>query len=82
MLPLRHDLQSIGGSWAQRQIFNCTAIEAAIRAGDISVATGLVAELSARKPQNGRLKALLDKLKTEALASNTEQPPSKKAKLS
>lgn len=59
MLPLRHDLRSIGGSWAQRQVFNSTLIEAAVRADNLPVAIGLVAELSSRKPENQRLKELL-----------------------
>lgn len=78
MLPLRHDLRSIGGSWAQRQIFNSTMIEAASRGGNIPVAIGLVAELLSRKPQNKRLKALLGKLQAEASCGS--EPTAKKTK--
>lgn len=63
MLPLRLDLCQMGGSWAQRQVFNSTMIEAAVRADKLPVAVGLVAELVARKPQNQRLRKLLAELK-------------------
>lgn len=65
MLPLRHDLVQVGGSWAQRQIFNVTMIEAAVRTKDIPTAIGLVAELQARKPYNRTLQLLFQKLKEE-----------------
>ena len=65
MLPLRHDLHHVGGSWAQRQVFNVTMIEAAVRTKDLPVAIGLVAELQARKPYNRTLQLLLQKLKEE-----------------
>ena len=44
-LPLRYDLASFGNSWAQRQIFSVTVIEAAVRAKEIPMALALVAEL-------------------------------------
>ena len=44
-LPLRYDLVRFGGSWAQRQVFSVTIIEAAIRANHVTLALGLVAEL-------------------------------------
>ena len=63
MLPIRHDLVKVGGSWAQRQIFNVTMIEAAVKSNDIPTALGLVAELLARKPRNKTLQVLFKKLK-------------------
>ena len=45
MLPLRYDLIRLGGSWAQRQVFNVTMIQAAIKANKPSVALALVTEL-------------------------------------
>jgi len=68
MLPIRNDLIQVGGSWAQRQIFNVTMIEAAVRSNDISTALGLVAELQARKPNNKTLRALFKKLKENYLS--------------
>ena len=45
MLPLRHDFLRFGGSWAQRQVFHFTMIQAAVRANKLSVALALVTEL-------------------------------------
>ena len=45
MLPLRYDLIHLGGSWAQRQVFNITMIQAAIRANKPSLALSILAEL-------------------------------------
>ena len=45
LLPLRFDLRRLGGSWAQRQVFSTTIIQAAIHAGDLHLAMDLVAEL-------------------------------------
>ena len=45
MLPLRYDFLRFGGSWAQRQVFNVTMIQAAIKADQISLALALVSEL-------------------------------------
>ncbi|XP_064398279.1 tetratricopeptide repeat protein 38-like isoform X2 [Halichondria panicea] len=52
MVPLRYEFLSFGGSWAQRQVFNVTMIQAAIKANNLSVALGLVAEMMAQKPHN------------------------------
>lgn len=79
MLPLRQNLRWIGGSWAQRQVFNSTMIEAAVKADKLSIAIGLVAELLARKPQNKRLETLLQKLQSSLDSSH--QPPAKKLKM-
>ena len=45
MLPLRYDFLRFGGSWAQRQVFSVTMIQAAVRANNIPVALALVTEL-------------------------------------
>ena len=45
MLPLRYDLIRLGGSWAQRQVFNVTMIQAAIKANKPSLAFSILAEL-------------------------------------
>ncbi len=63
MIPIRHDLVQVGGSWAQRQIFNATMIEAAVRSNDIRTALGLVAELRERKPKSRTLQQLFEKLR-------------------
>jgi len=44
-MPLQYDLISFGNSYAQRQIFSVTVIEAAVRAKQIPLALALVAEL-------------------------------------
>ena len=48
MLPLRYDLIRLGGSWAQRQVFNVTMIQAAIKANKPSLALSILAELKVR----------------------------------
>ena len=48
LVPLRYDLHRLGGSWAQRQVFNLTMIQAAVNARDIPMAMALVAELMVR----------------------------------
>ena len=45
MLPLRYDFLCFGGSWTQRQVFNITVIQAAVKANRLSLALALVAEL-------------------------------------
>lgn len=45
MLPLRYDLIQLGGSWAQRQVFNVTMIQAAIKANKPKLALSILAEL-------------------------------------
>lgn len=45
LVPLRYDLQRLGGSWAQRQVFNLTMIHAAIKAQDTPMAMALISEL-------------------------------------
>ena len=45
MMPLRYDFHYLGGSWAQRQVFNVTMIQAAVKAGKLPLALSLVTEL-------------------------------------
>lgn len=45
MLPLRYDFLCFGGSWTQRQVFNVTMIQAAVKADKLTLALSLVAEL-------------------------------------
>ena len=48
LVPLRYDLHRLGGSWAQRQVFNLTMIQAAVNDRDIPMAMALVAELKVK----------------------------------
>ena len=52
MLPLRYDLACIGGSHAQRDIFNQMLIEAAIRSNRLALARSLLSERLAEKPNS------------------------------
>jgi len=52
ILPIRSVAIRFGGSHAQRDILSLTAIEAAIRGGQRSLAQGLVAERLATKPHS------------------------------
>ena len=52
MLPLRYDFRSFGGSWAQRQVFSVTMIQAAVRANKTSLALALVTELKVGKKKS------------------------------
>ena len=70
MLPIKNNLFQVGGSWAQRQVFNVTMIEAAVKSNDIPTALGLVAELQARKPNNRTLQVLFKKLKESYISEN------------
>ena len=45
LLPVRYDLGYLGGSWAQRQVFSITLIQAAINSKQLPLALALVAEL-------------------------------------
>ncbi len=50
MLPLRYRWRPLGGSWAQRDVFQRLLIEAALRAGRVGLARALLAERIALKP--------------------------------
>jgi len=45
LVPRRYDIVRLGGSWAQRQVFSTTFIQAAIKAGKLKLALSLIAEL-------------------------------------
>lgn len=45
MLPLRYDFLRFGGSWAQRQVFSFTMIQAATKTNNLPLALALVTEL-------------------------------------
>jgi tetratricopeptide (TPR) repeat protein len=50
--PIRHGLLPIGGSWAQRDVFNQLLLEAAIKAGNWPLARSLASERIALRPEN------------------------------
>lgn len=50
LAPVRYRLQRLGGSHAQRDIFNLTLIEASLRAGRFALARALLAERTGRRP--------------------------------
>lgn len=52
LLPLRYDLACIGGSHAQRDIFNQVLIEAAIRSNRLTLARSLLSERLAERPNS------------------------------
>jgi tetratricopeptide (TPR) repeat protein len=53
LLPVRSRFRRIGGSRAQRDLFDQLLIDAAWRAGRLDVASDLLAERLARRPSNG-----------------------------
>ena len=52
LAPLRHNLQPIGGSFAQRDIFHQLLLEAAIQAGNWPLARAMASERIALRPAN------------------------------
>lgn len=52
LAPIRYGLQPIGGSHAQRDIFNQLLLEAAIQAGNWPLARSLASERIALRPEN------------------------------
>jgi hypothetical protein len=50
--PFRHALLPIGGSWAQRDVFNQLLLEAAIQAGNWPLARSMASERIALRPEN------------------------------
>ena len=52
LLPLRYNTQPVGGSHAQRDIFNLFLIDAAERDGNITLAKSLLSERVAQHPNN------------------------------
>jgi tetratricopeptide (TPR) repeat protein len=56
--PLRHYAHRFGGSHAQRDLIDLTLIEAAIRSGQDSIASALVAERASRRPHSPAVRRL------------------------
>lgn len=52
MMPVRGDVRRIGGSHAQRDLFEQVLIDAAMRARRFTTATELLAERTTRRPRN------------------------------
>jgi tetratricopeptide (TPR) repeat protein len=52
LMPIRYDYQPIGGSHAQRDVFNIFLMDAAIRNGDTTLARALLAERAAAHPNS------------------------------
>jgi len=52
VLPIRDRIRSIGGSHAQRDVFEQMLIDAACRAGRLDVASELLADRTVRRPHN------------------------------
>ena len=58
LLPIRYDIQAIGGSHAQRDLFAQILIDAALKSGQTPLARSLLAERVALKPGNAPARAL------------------------
>ena len=54
LMPARDQLQGLGGSWAQRDVFVLLLIESALRDGRINTARGLLAERLLMRPNNAK----------------------------
>ncbi len=52
LAPVRDEVRALGGSHAQRDLFDEILVEAAIRAGRNNYARGLLAERTAQRPDN------------------------------
>ena len=53
LAPHRDAIQLVGGSHAQRDVFNQLLIESALRAGDGALAQALLAARTTHRPHNG-----------------------------
>jgi hypothetical protein len=62
LLPVRYQIRRIGGSNAQRDLFNQTLIAAAIGAGKLPLARALLAERVALKPNSRTARRLYDEV--------------------
>ncbi len=62
LLPIRYQIRRIGGSNAQRDLFNQTLIAAAINAGRLPLARALLAERVALKPNSRTARKLYDEV--------------------
>jgi len=71
--PVREIAHKFGGSHAQGDVIDLTLIEAAIRAGDQSLAKALVNERTAIKPNSMANKTLLSRVN-----GSSNQPQSHK----
>jgi hypothetical protein len=60
-MPIRHELQEMGASHAQRDVFAQVAIEAAVRAGRRDVAQRLLSERRVLRPHNRYLQDALER---------------------
>jgi tetratricopeptide (TPR) repeat protein len=74
LFPVRGAIRRIGGSHAQRDVFNQMLIEAAIRAGRLPLARALLSERLQRRPANlptwRRMARVLDAIGDEAGAES------------
>jgi len=62
LAPLRKDLWKIGGSHAQRDLFNLVLVDSALKSGDRTLAKGVLAERAMLRP-GGRLPPQLTAIK-------------------
>lgn len=62
MLPIRRDYACLGGSHAQRDVFNQFLIEAALSARDFKLARALLAERAALKPNSAGTRRKYDEV--------------------
>ena len=62
MLPLRYDFIRFGGSWAQRQVFIITLIQASFKAKKVGLTKGLIGELRGQKPMSRKIVRWLKEL--------------------
>jgi hypothetical protein len=62
MLPIRYQIRRIGGSNAQRDLFNQTLIAAAINADRLPLARALLAERVSLKPNSRTARKLYDEV--------------------
>ena len=79
MLPLRYDILSFGGSWAQRQVFSITMIQAAVKSNKISLALALVAELKVSN-QIKLCITVMEYIHAVILSLKAQKPKSKRLK--
>lgn len=62
LLPIRHELQCLGGSHAQRDVFQQLLIRSAIRSGATGLARSLLAERLTARPNNAWGRARLQQV--------------------
>jgi hypothetical protein len=64
--PVRNLANRFGGSHAQRDVIDLTMIEAALREGDVAMASALVAERQAVRPKSESVRELLGRIPLSA----------------